>query len=82
MKKDFKRILAEELAAIRNFLPGEQAESIINDQFSYNEQSSFGELSLKNLEYLVQQCFYKDWTPQLGKIYKIFTRKEGEEEQK
>ena len=37
METDFKRVIADELKALTNFLPKEQAENIVNDQFNFND---------------------------------------------
>jgi hypothetical protein len=49
MKSDFSRIISEELRALMNFLPEEIAKNTINDNFNYEESSSYGNISLSNL---------------------------------
>ena len=68
MKLDFDRIISEELQALKCFLPEEIAKNTINDNFNYSG-SSFGNITLENLQYLVKQCFYQEWTAGLSTVY-------------
>jgi hypothetical protein len=80
MKGDFKRIISEELAALENFLPKEIARNTINDNFNYTEEdgSEFGNISLSNLQYLIKQCFFPDWGPMMEDVYKTFVKEQVE----
>ena len=51
MKRDFQRIIKEELVALSNFLPSELALNTVNDQFNFIEEDSseYGNISLANL---------------------------------
>ena len=53
MKLDFDRVIEEELAALKCFLPEEIAKNTINDNFNFSG-SSFGNITLENLQYLVK----------------------------
>ena len=57
MKLDFDRVIQEEIQALKCFVPEEIAKKTINDNFNYSG-SSFGDITLENLQYLVKQCFY------------------------
>jgi hypothetical protein len=45
MHGDFKRIIQEELDALKCFLPLEQAKNTINDNFNFINDSDFGDIS-------------------------------------
>jgi hypothetical protein len=79
MGSDFKRIIKEELNALRCFLPHEIAIKTVNDQFNYIEEdaSEFGNISFDNLKYLIRQCFFQDWVPLMERVYKTMVQ-EGE----
>ncbi len=74
MQGDFKRIIKEEHEALKCFLPEQQARNTINDNFNFIENSDFGNISLANLQFLVKQCFFSEWVPQLEQLYKIFVK--------
>ena len=53
MKLDFDRVIQEEIQALKCFVPEEIAKKTINDNFNYSG-SSFGDITLENLQYLVK----------------------------
>ena len=79
MKGDFKRIIQEELEALKNFLPVEQALNTINDNYNFIQDSDFGDISLDNLDFLVRKCFFTEWTDNLNDIYKVFVNSDGKD---
>ena len=74
MQGDFLRIIAEELQALKCFLPREMASATVNDQFNYVEDADFGNISLANLQFLVKHCFFPEWLPRMDALYRLFVQ--------
>jgi hypothetical protein len=54
MKLDFDRVIEEELAALKCFVPEEIAKKTINDNFNFSGSSFVGDITIENLQYLVK----------------------------
>lgn len=47
--------------------------------YNYIEDSNYGDIRYDNFEYLIEQCFFKEWKDKLKNVYKLFTRDNSEE---